>query len=495
MGNAFRKIAKNSVLFSIGVIASKAINILLLPLYTDKLSDTEYGIASTVTAFVTTFSIVVMMSLRAALMRFYNEYDRNEQKRFVGTVVTFVVANGVFVILLLIYPLRGILSSLLFKEIEFYPIVLLGIGTLVFDAIYLTYQSVLQAAQDGKNYSINSIIYLLAQASFNIFLITVLKYQALGMVLSLFASNVIFSIYGIVSMHRNGFMVFACDIPMLKKALKYSIPILPHNLSTTISTYVSKIMLNVNVSYAATGLFTVASQISTALGLVQTSINLALRPWFNEQMAYGDEGRNNIKKFSLFVFSVFNFLCILISLFSPEIFRILTNEVYHEAWRLVPILTLSLVVSFIYYIHVLIIMYNINASKYVGFLSVGSCIINILLSYLLINSFESFGAAFATLFSQAVLALATVLFSTYIDKLDLGIKNMLLQIAFTVMNVSAGMVFNYFYNIEAFCLWNITYRLLFAVNAFIVLIYLKRKQYLMMFKSNKFGDNRYVKQS
>ena len=97
-----QKIFNNSLLYALGTVASKAVGFFLVPIYTYNMSSEEYGIATTIISFVSTFGIVVMLSLRAAMIRFYNEYDTEEKKRFIGTIVTGVLANALLIGSLLI---------------------------------------------------------------------------------------------------------------------------------------------------------------------------------------------------------------------------------------------------------------------------------------------------------------------------------------------------------------------------------------------------------
>ena len=139
-------------MYAIGTVASKAVGFFLVPIYTYNMSSDEYGIATTVTSFVSTFGIVVMLSLRAAMIRFYNQYDQKEKKRFVGTIVSFVMLNAV-VICTLLCLFHNLYTPFIFKDISFFPCIFLGILSLGTETVYLLYQSLLQARQEGKKYS------------------------------------------------------------------------------------------------------------------------------------------------------------------------------------------------------------------------------------------------------------------------------------------------------------------------------------------------------
>lgn len=441
--NAIGKALKNSVYFSIGIVLCKATSLLLLPLYTRFLTDAEYGMASTIVSFVSTFGIVVMLSLRSAIIRFYAEKQAENQMRvLVGTVTLFVLLNGTAVTVLLVL-FKNTITATLLEGIPFYPLGFMGVLALFFDTVYLTYQSVLQAGQNGWGYSKNSILYMLINVIMNILFLVVFEMRAMGMVLALLLTNFCFAVFGIIDMYRKKLLIFAFDRPMLRESLRYSLPIVPHDMANTLSAYASKLLLGSIVSYGATGLYSVAAQISTVMSLVQNAINLAFHPWFNEQMRCGEEGRKNIRHFSLITFTAYGYVCILISLFCKELMYFFTAPAYHEAWRIVPILCFSMMLSFVYYTHALTIFYNVKKSKFISVCSISGCAANIAFIYFLTPTLGIYGTALAGLLAKIVLATIAVLYSRHVQPVDFGLKSMLIEAIAAALIICAGLYMDY----------------------------------------------------
>ncbi len=437
-----QKIFNNSLLYSLGTIFSKAVGFFLVPIYTYFVSAGDYGIATTITAFVSTFAVVVTLSLRAAMIRFYNQYDEKERKVFVGTIVSFVAINAAIICILLCI-FRNLYTSLLFKDVDFFPIVFLGVLSLGFDGVYTIYQSLLQAKQDGKNYSLNSIVYLIFHAATVVLFVWILRMGGLGVILSNCVTNLCFSIYGIFSMRIRGYMIFKFDKEMLKKALKYSIPILPHNLSTNLNTYATKTIINQFLNYTISGLYTLASQFSTIFALVQSSVNLAFRPWFIEQMQSGDEGRKQIKYMSCMIMSLYSFCAVGISLFSKELVFILAERSYLDAWKMIPFFILTQLIAFIYYSHVQTLMYNLQKSKYTFICSLSSVIVNVLVSICLVKYLGVYAILIANFVSQTVMAVLAVIMGAHAEKVDFGLSKMILFIFESLILMGVGMLIDY----------------------------------------------------
>ena len=422
------KLFKNSLFFSIGIVLGKAASFLLLPIYTHYLSDTEYGVATTLINFSSVLGLIIMMSLRAAMIRFYNEYkDEEERKTFIGSLITTVLVSSVVVVVILTI-LRDLYAPFVFKKIDFFPLVFASIIAASFEGLFSLYQSIWQASQNGKAYSINNVIYLVSHVVINSSLIIFFKMGAGGIVWGAAINAALFSIYGIIKLLIKKKIKICLNAPIIKRSIKYSLPILPHNLANNISTLMSKLILNHNISYSASGLYTVASQISTIMSLVQSSLNLAFRPWFIEQMDKGEEGKKEIKNSSVLICTIYCFVSVGIALFSQEIIHIFTSAEYRSSWKLVPILVLALTVAFIYYSHVQTIMYNVKASKFAFVCSITGCMTNILLATVLVRPLDSYGVALAYLFSQIILAAITVVVSRRAEKVDFGLGKMVLNI-------------------------------------------------------------------
>lgn len=442
INNSSQKIFNNSLLYSIGMIFSKAVGFFLVPIYTYCVTTEEYGVATTVTTFVSTFGIVVMLSLRAAMIRFYNQYDEKEKPVFIGTIVSFVMLNAIGICTLLCVFEHWYVPWL-FDGIDFYPVVFLGVLSLGFESIYLVYQSLLQAKQDGKNYSKNSIVYLLFHAVSVVVFVAVLKMGGLGIVLSNFVTNICFALYGIVSMRIRGYMKFGINKQMLSCSLKYSIPILPHNLATNLNTYSTKTIINSYLGYTISGIYSLASQFSTIFALVQSSVNLAFRPWFVEQMESGEEGRKQIKHMSCMIMALFAFCALGIALFSKELVIIMSEQSYVSAWKMIPFFILTQLVAFIYFSHVQTLMYNLKKSKYTFICSSSSVIVNIFVAICLVKYLDVYAILIAQFVSQTVMAILAVLMGKSAEKVDFGLKRMIWFIVEASLLMGAGMLIDY----------------------------------------------------
>lgn len=463
INNSSQKIFNNSLLYALGTVLSKAVGFFLVPIYTYNMTKEAYGAATTIISFVSTFGVVVILALRAAMIRFYNDYTEEQRRRFVGTIVTFVLLNAGVLCLILCLVHRWYMP-VLFKGMDFFPCVFWGVLALGMEGVYLVYQSLLQAKQDGKGYSLNSIVYLFFHGLTVVVFVAVLKMDVLGVVLACFVTNACFAAYGLFRMLRQGHMVLCLDKAELKKALKYSLPILPHNLANDLNNYSVKLIIGNFLNYALSGLYTLASQFATIVNLVQSSVNLAFRPWFIEQMQAGEEGRSQIKHMSCMIMALFSFCAVGVALFSKEIVLIMAEAAYAEAWKMVPVFILVQLISFIYYSHVQTLMYNLKMSKFTAICSFTGLGVNVGVSLLLVNSLGIYGILMGQVASKIALSALAVVMSNRAEHVDFGLGRMILYILVTAVLIGAGTLLSLHW--EGLSLWSILLKLMVLAVGF-----------------------------
>lgn len=477
--NSAQKIFNNSLLYVAGGVFTKAISFFLVPLYTYNMSAFEYGISTTVSSFIAMVSIVVLFSMENALMRFYSECYDVEKQRYVGTLICFAFINGL-VVGIVLYLAAPAYMDVLFEGIDFYPIVFMGILSLAFTGVYSVYQTLLRTRQEGINFSINCVVYAVFQAVGIILFVVILKKGAIGMIASNLLTNVLFATYGIISLKKRDLVLFCLDTKLLYKSLKYSIPLIPHDIAFVIDQYAIKIVINKYIGYSVSGIFTLASQFSTIFNIVVTSVNLAFRPWFFEQMKHGDEGRKIIKEMTILIMALYSFCAVTISVFSKEIVIIMTDKEYYDAWKLVPAFILAQLITFIYYSHVQAILFNVKKSKFAMICSFAYLITDVIVAIALIEKYHIIAVLIGQIASRIVMAIMAVIISRKSADVDFGTIKMVWYIIVSVILIGIGYIIS---SLDIHSLiFTLAIKVLLIIVSFFSILFKYRKEYEMLLK-------------
>ena len=482
------KVLGNSLLYTLSSLLVKAIGFLLLPVYTLFLTPEDYGITNLINGFTGVATYIVSFSLYSALIRFYTNYkdDINKLKRFYGTIIIFVFCSGClfcgFGLLI-----KELLVKSFFEGIAFYPAVFIALLSTIFICLHTVHQSIMQGMQAGKKLTIINLIVFVLTVCFNLLFITLLKLGAVGVLFATLVINLLYSIYMLMDLKANGLVTFCIDLVMLKESLKYSIPLMPHNLSTHIASFASRVFINIKGSLASVGLYSVASQFGIIIDTVQASVNKAFSPWFFEIMSQNNSSaKREIIYLSRFLLILYSLLYMLIGLFSQEVLILMTSKKYIMAWTAIPIFVIAYSVKSIYYFYINVLFYYKEAANKIFIASVTGSLMDITLAVTLVPNYGLYGAAIAFLIAKVIVVTIIVLISKRYEDVGYKLYDMLKIIIPSILFMVIGLYFSYTKYLEVFCWLNLLYKL-FILASYLVFLFITNKNIInRILQSNKF---------
>lgn len=470
------KVLENSFLYTLSSLLVRAVNFFLLPVYTLFLKPEDYGTINIINSFTQVASFVVAFSLYSAVIRFYADYknDKEKLKRFYGTVVVFVFMSGV-VFTSLGFLLNEYLISCFFKGINFYPVFLIALLNLTFICLHMMHGSILQGMQKGRKLTIINLSVFGIQVCLNLFFIMVLKLGATGILLAGLIINLSYFFFMLFDLVKNNIIFFCIDIKILREALRYSVPIIPHNLSTRIANFASRVFINNSSSLTTVGLYSVASQFGLVIDMVQSSVNRAFAPWFYDMMNIKEESNKDIVKFSRFLLILYSILYMLIGLFSQEVIMLMTTERYIIAWTVIPILVVAFSVKSLYYFYVNVLFYYKDAAKKIFIATITGSSADLFFAFILIPQYGMYGAAVSFLIAKVIVVTIIVIMSKKYDDIGYKVTDMLKIVTPSLLFMSIGLYFSYTKYIAVFSWINLFYKFGVLI-VYLIFVYLTNKK-------------------
>lgn len=461
------RVISNSLVYTICGLLQKCFTIILLPLYTAYLTTDEYGITNIANTFILTMSFVVAFSLFSAVLRFYVDLKNKDEKlkRFYGTVMIFTFISWVFYFSVLTL-FRRLLCKYVFAGTDFYPIVFLCLISLLFNCQHEIYDNALKSQQKAVKASVLGLCYFAIQVVLNIIFVVILKMGAVGIVLSTLIAGASYTIFFWVDMIKHKAVILCIDIQLLKDALKYSIPVMPHNLSTRISMLVSSALIGGTSTLSALGIYSVAAQFGNVSDTILTYVNNAYAPWLFESIHDAStDYKNNIRESVNTICLIIGLFFICIALFSQDYILLLLRKEYAHAWRYVPLIVSVYSIKIVYYFYVSVLFYYKKATRVLFISTLSSSLLNVLLSSILIPQYGVYGSITADAFATFVCVSIVVFISLRFD--DVGLK--LIDFGKLILLINSfiyiGHYLSYTKNGDSFSLLNLGYKL------FVVLIY------------------------
>ena len=465
------RVIRNSLIYTCSNILLKAFNFFLLPLYTTYLTTSDYGVTNIASYFQSVASFVLAFSLYSAVIRFYSEYkdDVVKVRRYFSTVICFVMISGsVFFILAIIF--KDLLIRVVFDNISFFPTVLIILISVIFYSLYTIYQDILKGMQQPKKSAIITLLYFIVQFGFNIFFVVYKKNGANGVLIANLLTGILFTILMFVDLIHNHLFAICIDWSMLKSSLKYSIPLLPHDLATQVTQLVSRIFINVNSSLATVGIFGVATQFGNVSDLISGSFHMAFQPWFFEKMrnrniSFNDEVNNLVDLLIWF----FGFLFICLSLFSQEAVILMTKSSYHTAWKLVPFIVTSFSIKIPYYFYITILFYHKETTRKIFYATLSSSCVNLFLSYFFIQYWGAYGSVLADIIAMALRVSIIVLLTKNYNDVGYRIVPMIRKVVLIILFNFGGNLLSYTRYPENISIVNILYKIL-VIGVFVAIV-------------------------
>ena len=390
----YKSLLKDTLVFAIGNIGSKAIIFFLVPFYTYYLTPDDYGISDlvfTVTQLaIPCFSLVVF----DAVIRFgLSRKERPQDVLLVGLLVW--IAGSILTFACT--PLFGLYKAV--AEWKWFITAYVSISMLV-----SIEQNYLKARNRNLLFSIICILQTLSLAGLNILLVAHYRLGIRGYLLSYLGSAIIAATLATVA---------GGVIPELKKAhfekalavqmIAYSSPLILNNVSWWVIQSSDKFMLESMVSKAALGIYTVASRIPSLISVFVTIFQQAWGISSIKEMDSSNDSGFYSSVFTLYSFIAFLGCVVLCAVIKPFMDLYVQSESYGEVWRYVPLLLASAAFSAL--AGYCGSMYGALKKSVNNMLStVLAAIINIVVNYVTILYFGIWGAMIGTVTAYLVLA-------------------------------------------------------------------------------------------
>ena len=475
------KVLANSVIYSISGLLMKCFSFFLLPLYTSYLSTDDYGITSIATSFVGAMSYIIAFSLFSAVMRFYVDLkdDVEKLKRFYGTIILFVFGSGI-AWMGVITLLQDFICEYVFVGEEFFPVVFVCSLSTIFNCQHMIYDNMLKSQQRAMKSSSISLGYFLLSIVLNILFVVPLKMGARGVIIATFLANLIYTVYFLIDIIVSHQVTWCLDAKLLKTALKYSMPIMPHNLSTQITMLVSKTLIGGVDTLGALGLYSVASQFGNIADTIQVYVNNAYGPWLYEKLHEGAEGyKKSIRNIVNMISMVIGLFFLGIALFAEDYIKLFLEKSYVGACQYVPLVVLVFAIKTAYYFYVNILFYYKKASRILFSATLSSSIVNVILSVVFIPLYGVFGSILADAISMLIRVTIVIVISKRFEEIGLRVKDFVIHFFIVGGFIFIGLVFSLFILKETFSIYNFIYKV-FVVVLYILLIWIRYRKEMRM---------------
>lgn len=394
-----RLFIENFLVYGFGGIISKIIPLIMVPVVTRIMPNSDYyGISDLSNTLVSFASAIAVMGMYDVMYRMFFEKDEEEYKKKIcstALVFTFGTSVIVFVILLIF---KDVIAQYFFSDRQYaYVVYLSAMATLV-GATNSIISAPTRMQNKRKVFLITNTISPLLSYSISIPMLFAGHYVialSLAAVISGVTMEVAFGM-----MNKKWFNPKLFDSKLLKQMLVIAIPLLPNFLIYWVFNSCDKLMITNMIGIGAAGLYSVGSKLGHASQLIYTAFAGGWQYFAFSTMKEKNQVKSNSLIFEylgIISFVATSFICA----WSYNIFKLLFREDYLSGYIVAPYLFLAPLLQMLFQVaaNQFIVVKKTWPNLFI--LSTGA-VLNIIINYFLIPILGIEGAAIATLMGYMV---------------------------------------------------------------------------------------------
>ena len=397
------KLARSFSIYMLSSVAAGAVPLLLLPVLTRKLTESEYGIIAALTTLVTFFSPPLFWGLTGAVSVEHTRLSRERFSVYFSSALRLPLAS--FVVLMcgtaiaapwlskdLSVPVAWFISVPAFALLSLFPQLLLAI---------------LRMRDQAATYGAFEFFSAALAVVLSLLLVVVFGLNWQGRMLALAATYGVTTAIALVWLGRQGYLVRSFSRPDFRDAFKFGAGLVPHDLGNQAIRVADRLFLVAMVGLAGTGQYAVASQIASVMLIVLAAFNRAWAPYLFKQLrTEGPKTRRAIVRKSYLVIGCAVLFFAIFNAAVPLAYRLFVDAKFYPSMSYVVWLTLGYLFMAVYMTYIDYIFY-VKKTHVLSLITLFNLACNLGLNYLFIGRFGAIGAAYAfaaTMFIVMLLA-------------------------------------------------------------------------------------------
>ena len=379
----------------LSTVLLRSISVFTAPVISRLLGDSDYGIVSIYTIWVSAAAIVFPLESQATLVNSRVEYPEEVQPKYQSStmflsILSFLCFSAV--ILLFIHPISnalqlhwGVILLILFHAFGTFSIGFLGNK--------FTYE-----LKADKNFLMSvGVAISTFVLSVGLILLMPQEIKYYGRLLGLAATYGIIGIGACIYILAKGKTLYNREY--WKFCLTLSLPMIFYNLSDLLLGQCDRLMLQHMMSESMVGQYSMALNIGGLMFSIFGALNSCWTPFFFDDMKNGklEEAKTPAKNF----LELFTVLSVGFILLHREVYHIFIGQEFWDGTDLIPVFVTSYFLNFLCTFPVNYEYYR-KKTKMVAVVTILSSLVNIGLNYILIQTMGMMGAALATAISHCL---------------------------------------------------------------------------------------------
>ena len=406
MLHRLRELSKDSAIYGLGDVAVSLVNFLLLPLYVDYLSKTDYGILALLGTVEVLTKIVARWGLDGSFMRFFYDCEgESDRQRLASTIFFFLLASNALLFALAMMA-SGWLAQTLYSDGATLALRIVLLNTVVMSFTFLPFH-VLRIQRRSVEFSVLTLARSVATVVLRLVLVVGYGYGVLGIVLAdLLVTIVLMFVLArrFVPLIRASF-----SARVLRESLAFGLPRVPHAAAQQVMAVGDKVILQMFRPLSEVGLYAMGVSFGLTLKLFLSAFESAWAPFYYATAREPDAAAV-FRTVTTYGVAVLVLLAAGLSAVARDLLDVMTKGMFVEAAPIVAWTAVAVLFQGVY----LLTSIGLNLTKqtkYYPVATLSAAAANLALNFLLIPRYGLLGAAWANVAAYALQAAIAFRFS------------------------------------------------------------------------------------
>jgi O-antigen/teichoic acid export membrane protein len=416
-----QKLAKETAIYGVSSILGKFLNWLLVPLYTYVLTGSaDYGVVANLYAWTALLLVILTYGMETGFFRFANKHSEISDKVYGNTLISVGFTSLLFAVLCVVFSQQ--IADVLGYSANPEYISMLGV-VVAMDAFGSIPFAYLRFKSRPIKFATLKLLMIFTNIAFNIFFLVICPWlmnnapslidwfynphYGVGYV---FVANVIQTVVVTLLLIPEALKAeFTFDLALLKKILRYSLPLLVLGVAGIMNQTLDKILFPFLIEDPALakselGIYSACFKISMVMMMFTQAFRYAYEPFIfaqhkdkNSKAAYAD---------AMKFFIIFSLLIFLGIVFYLDIFKYIIHKDYWDGLRVIPIVLFSYMFQGIFFN--LSLWYKLTEqTMYGAWFSIVGAVITVAINVIFVPIYSymaSAWAAFACYFVMMILS-------------------------------------------------------------------------------------------
>lgn len=402
-----KQLGKETAIYGVSTIIGRFLNFLLVPFYTNVLKPEQYGIVTTIYAYIAILNIIYSYGMESAYLRFASSLEiGNKKENFSTPFISIFFTSLLFSTL--IHFFSNEIAKLIDIPQKYAACIKYSAWILFFDALSIIPLAYLRLESKALSFSTIKVVSIVVNVALNIFFLLKLKLEIYG----IFISGLISSFLTFAMLSPAVFQNFSFKFlkNLYIELLRFGLPYIPSGLSAMIIQVIDRPILKSLTNDAIVGIYQANYRLGIFMMLFVSMFDYAWRPFFLRNANRPDAKVLFSKVMTYFVLFA-SFLFLFVSFFIDDFVRIkiwgkhIIHPDYWNGLGIVPIILAGYLFNGIY-VNLIAGIYIEKKTKYLPYITGLGAVTNIIGNYTLIPILGIYGSAWATFISYFTMAIS-----------------------------------------------------------------------------------------